>query len=498
MRGKVWLVGAGPGDPGLLTVKAARALASADVLVYDYLASAPIVALAPPTCEMIYVGKKAGAHTLRQEEITALIVRLGREGKRVVRLKGGDPFIFGRGGEEAAELREAGIPFEIVPGITSAIAAPAYAGIPVTHRDHNTAFTVATGHEDPTKGASTLDYARLADPHQTLVLLMAMGNLAGIVAELQRSGLSGDTPVGIVREGTRPSQETLVATLDTVVAEVERTQFAAPAIVVVGNVVRERAAIAWFDTHPLFGKRVLITRPLAQADDFAARLWEIGAEPLVAPAIAIGPPDDAGPAQHAISALRSYAWVAFTSRNGVESFFAQLDEQRRDARVVGDVRIAAIGAATASALEARGLRPDFMPETAIGEAVTEGLLARTAAGDRVLLFRAQEARDVIPQGLRAQGRIVDDVAGYATSMVHDPDYADRIAAADVVTFASPSAVHAVIENAGVHALEGKRIACIGPVTAQAAAEAGITVDVVAAEFTVDGLLDALEHSPLLA
>ena len=305
-RGKVFLVGAGPGDPGLLTLKAARLIASCDVLVYDYLAAPAIVALAPPDCEKIYVGKKAGAHTLRQEEITALIVRLGKEGKRVVRLKGGDVFVFGRGGEEATELREAGVAFEIVPGITSAIAAPAYAGIPISHRDHNTSFTIATGHEDPTKGYSSLDFAKLANPAQTLVFLMAMGNLAGIVAKLRENGLAGETPVGIVREGTRPEQETLVATLETVVAEVERTKFAAPAIVVIGNVVRERERIRWFDTTPLFGKRVLVTRPAADAGAFAAKLWETGAEPLVAPAIAIGPPDDAAAAGAAVrgSAVR--------------------------------------------------------------------------------------------------------------------------------------------------------------------------------------------------
>ncbi|MBD5654591.1 MAG: uroporphyrinogen-III C-methyltransferase, partial [Candidatus Eremiobacteraeota bacterium] len=305
--GKVWLVGAGPGDPGLLTLKGARAIANCDTLVYDYLASSAIVALAPPDCDKIYVGKKAGAHTLSQDEITALIVRLGREGKKVVRLKGGDVFVFARGGEEAAELRAAGVPFEIVPGITSAIAAPAYAGIPITHRDHNTSFTIATGHEDPTKGYSSLDYAKLANPQQTLVFLMAMGSLAGIVAKLREHGMPGDLPVGIVREGTKPTQETLVATLDTIVAEVERTRFAAPAIVVIGNVVRERETIRWFDTGPLFGKRVLVTRARDGADEFAATLWEIGAEPVIAPAISIGPPDDPAPARDAIRALDTYS-----------------------------------------------------------------------------------------------------------------------------------------------------------------------------------------------
>ncbi len=290
--GKVWLVGAGPGDPGLLTLKGARALAQCEVLVYDYLASSAIVGLAPPDCERIYVGKKAGAHTLSQDEITALIVRLGLEGKKVVRLKGGDVFVFARGGEEAQALREAGVPFEIVPGITSAIAAPAYAGIPVSHRDHNTSFTIATGHEDPTKGYSSLDYAKLANRKATTIFLMAMGNLAGIVAELRAHGLEGDTPVGIVREGTKPTQQTVTGTIDTIVAEVARTGIGAPAIVVIGDVVREREHIRWFDAQPLFGKRVLVTRPAHQADDIALRLYEVGAEPILAPTIAIGPPDD--------------------------------------------------------------------------------------------------------------------------------------------------------------------------------------------------------------
>jgi uroporphyrinogen III methyltransferase/synthase len=259
-RGRVALVGAGPGDPGLLTLKAARAIAHCDVLVYDYLAAAPIVALAPPDCERIYVGKKAGAHTLSQDEINALIVRLAREGRRIVRLKGGDAFVFGRGGEEAEALVDAGIAFEVIPGISSALAAPAYAGIPLTHRSHNTAFTVATGHEDPTKGVSTLDFARLADPAQTLVFLMAMTNLREIAERLQANGLSGDTPVAIVREGTKPHQETLVATLTTVADEVTRTGISAPAVVVIGDVVRLRDKLRWFDVHPLFGKRILLTR----------------------------------------------------------------------------------------------------------------------------------------------------------------------------------------------------------------------------------------------
>ena len=422
-RGKVWLVGAGPGDPGLLTLKGARAIRTCDVLVYDYLASQAIVDLAPPECERIYVGKRAGAHTLTQKEITALIVQLGRDGKRVVRLKGGDPFVFGRGGEEAQALRAAGIAFEIVPGISSSIAAPAYAGIPVTHRDHNTSFSISTGHEDPLKGYTSLDYAKLANPKSTTIFLMAMGNLRGIVDALRGNGLAGDTPVAIVREGTKPTQETLVGTLATIVDDVERTQFAAPAIVVIGDVVRERESIRWFDRAPLFGKRVLVTRPRAQADDFAQQLWEAGAEPILAPTIAIGPPDDPAAAATAVARVRDYTWAVFTSRNGVDAFFDLLGASGKDARAFGDAKVAAIGPRTAAALTYRGLRVDFMPAVYVNEAVAEGLIARTQPGDRILVFRAQEARDVLPDPLRAAGRSVDVVAAYRTRYVDDPELA---------------------------------------------------------------------------
>lgn len=491
--GKVWLVGAGPGDPGLLTLKGARALARCDVLVYDYLASPAIVNLAPPDCEKIYVGKKAGAHTLTQDEITELIVKLGLAGRNVVRLKGGDVFVFARGGEEAQALHAAGVPFEIVPGITSAIAAPAYAGIPITHRAHNTSFSISTGHENPLKGNSTLDFAKLANPKQTIVFLMAMGNLAAIVDELRSNGIPGDKPVAIVREGTKPTQETLVATLDTIVAEVERTEFAAPAIVVIGDVVNEREAIRWFDNGPLFGKRVLVTRPAVQADDFAVRLWELGAEPIVAPTIAIGPPDDSAPAQAAVDRVRAYAWVVFTSRNGVDAFFDRLGERGRDARAFGDAKVAAIGPKTAEALAQRGLRVDFMPDSFVNEAVAEGLLARTRIGERVLLFRAQEARNVVPDALRGAGRILDDVAAYKTRTLLDPELVEKVARADIVTFTSSSTVAGFIENLGDAraALAGKLVACIGPITAGTARDAGIRVDVVADAFTVDGLVDAL-------
>lgn len=496
-RGKVFLVGAGPGDPGLLTLKAARAIAACDVLVYDYLAAAPIVALAPPDCEKIYVGKKAGTHTLSQDEIIALLLRLARNGRRVVRLKGGDVFVFARGGEEARALADAGVAFEIIPGISSAMAAPAYAGIPLTHRAHNTAFTVATGHEDPSKSGSSLDFAKLANPAQTLVFLMAMGNLTGIVEQLRAHGLADEIPVAIVREGTKPQQETLVATLGTIVGEVERNGFSAPAIVVIGEVVRERERMRWFDTHPLFGKKVLITRPRGDADALAARLWELGAEPLVAPTIAIEPPDDAERAEIAVREARSYHWIVFTSQNGVEAFFDRLSSGGFDARALGDVMVAAIGPKTAERLMAYGVRADFVPTRFVGEEVAAGLLERTEAAQRILLFRAQEARDVVPEALRARERRVDVVAAYKTVVVRDEAIAERAHEADVWTFTSPSTVRGLLENLpnAASLARGKIVACIGPITAEAARGEGLPVHVVADDYTVDGLLEALENMP---
>ena len=463
------------------------------MLVYDYLASPAIVSLAPAGCEKIYVGKQAGAHTLSQDEITSLIVRLGREGKRVVRLKGGDVFVFARGGEEAAALHAAGVPFEIVPGITSATAAPAYAGIPITHRDHNTSFTIATGHEDPAKTASSLDFAKLANPSQTLVFLMAMGNLEGIVASLRANGMPPDLPVAIVREGTKPQQQTLVSTLEGIVAEVRRVQFSAPAIVVIGNVVNERDALRWFDTGPLFGKRVLVTRAQGAAGEFAERLWEIGAEPVIVPTIEIGPPDDPAPARAATRSLGSYDWVVFSSQNGVEKCFDLLAEEGADARRFGAARIVAIGPKTAERLLGFGIRSDFVPEEHVGEEVAAGLVERTRPGDRVLLFGAQAMRDTVPEGLRAAGRTVECVAAYATRLVRDRAIAEAAAATDVWTFTSASTVRGFVANVpdAARLARTKLVACIGPVTAAAAREEGFVPDVVAAEYTVDGLLDAL-------
>ena len=496
--GKVWLVGAGPGDPGLLTLKAARAIANCDVLVYDYLASEAIVSMAPASCEKIYVGKKADKHTMPQDEITALIVRLGLEGKRVVRLKGGDVFVFARGGEEATELYDAGVPFEIVPGITSAIAAPAYAGIPITHRDHNTSFTISTGHEDPTKGYSSLDFEKLANPSQTLVFLMAMGSLAGIVGKLREHGVPGDMPVAIVREGTKPTQETLVATMDTIVAEVARTQFKAPAIVVIGHVVSERESIRWFDRSPLFGKRVLVTRPREQTRDFCEALYEVGSQPVIAPVIAIGPPDDVAAARSATTGLAAYAWVVFTSQNGVRATFEHLAARGADARAFGTARVAAVGPKTAAALASRGIVADFVPATFTADDVAMGLLARSSARDRVLFLGAQAMREAPIEALRANDRIVDVVAAYKTTDVADAAIAKSASETDIWTFASASAVDSFVANVpdAIRLAAGKTIACIGSVTAAAATAQGLRVDVVPHDYTVEGLVTALAEPVL--
>lgn len=500
-KGFVSLVGAGPGDPGLLTLRAARALETADVLLYDALASDATLALVNPHAEKIFVGKRGGNHAMAQGEIEALMIRKAHEGKRIVRLKGGDPFVFGRGGEEAQTLAASGVPFEIVPGITSAIAAPAYAGIPVTHRDCNVAFTVVTGHEDPTKPESTLDWSRLADPHQTLVLLMAMGNLDEIVAKLRAHGLPADRPVAVIREGTRPTQVTVVATLETVSEEVKRAGIGAPSIVIVGDVVNLREEIRWFDRGPLFGKRVLVTRPAHQSAGFAQSLWALGAHPVLAPTIEIVPPSDEREAVDALNDLRLYGWIVFTSANGVDAFFRNLRALGKDARAIGTARIAAIGPKTAAALAARGIDADVVPARYVAEEIAHALLPLTIPGERILIYRAEVAREELVTLLTAQGREVRVVGAYATRTAHVEHFDRLVESCDIVTFTSASTVTGFVENAGgtqraQDLLEGKTVACIGPITAAAARENGLDVAIEAADYTVEGLVDALLREPL--
>jgi uroporphyrinogen III methyltransferase/synthase len=493
----VFLVGAGPGDPGLLTLRGAELLEAADVLLYDALAAAAIVALAPETCERIYVGKRAGDHAMAQTEIERLMIAKARAGSSVVRLKGGDPFVFGRGGEEAQALQSAGIPFEIVSGVSSAYAAPAYAGIPITHREYAAAFTVATGHEDPNKSTSTLDWAKLADPNRTLVLLMATGNLREIAGELTANGLAPETPVAVVQDGTRPSQRSVLGTLGSIADDVTRAGIGAPAVVVVGQVATLRNQLRWFDVGRLFGKRVLMTRAGEQSAGFARALLARGAEPILAPTIAIVPATDTSIADRAIEELASFAWLIFTSQNGVDAFFARLTAKAADARSIGTTKVAAIGWRTAERLRTYGVRADCVPAEFIAEEVAREVVARSRAGDRVLLYRAQEARDVLPHMLEEAGLTVTIVSAYTTVIPPDPAFAEKVSRADVLTFTSASSVRgfaALLGNqlAPSDAANGKCVACIGPITAGAAANAGMTVDVVATVYTTAGLLDAIE------
>jgi uroporphyrinogen III methyltransferase/synthase len=494
--GKVFLTGAGPGDPGLLTLRAREAMRRADVLLYDALASDAIVDLASPACERIYVGKRGGAESVAQDEIEKLMIEKARAGKTVVRLKGGDPFLFGRGGEEAQALHAAGVEFEVIPGVSSALAAPAYAGIPVTHRDHNTVLTIVSGHEDPAKDRSAIDWQRLSDPKATLIFLMAMRNLREIAANLMQNGLPADHPAAVIANGTRPSQETVTGTLATIAGEAERAGLSAPAIVVVGTVVALRSGLTWFERLPLFGKRVLMTRPADPHDDLARALLRAGAEPVAAPAVAIVPPDDPAGAERATHDPSQYSWVVFTSANGVRVFFDYLEARRDDARIFGNAKIAAIGLKTSQALLLRNVRADAVPQRYVAEDLADLLVASSREGDRILLYRAQEARDVLPQRLKAAGRPVTVVAAYKTAVTNDPRFAERVAASDIVTFTSASTVTGFVHNLGSaeaarKACTGKVVACIGPITAQAAKDAGLPVNVVAPEHTVEGLVEAL-------
>ena len=498
----VYLVGAGPGDPGLLTVKAHACLKKADTVVYDYLADSRILALVPEEAERIYVGKSAGTHAMKQEDISKLLVKLSREGKCVVRLKGGDPFVFGRGGEEALLLAENGLPFEIVPGVTSAIAVPAYAGIPVTHRGVAVSFAVVTGHEDPTKEASGLDWQKLATGVDTLVFLMGVGNLPAITAELMRHGRAGNTPAAVIRWGTRPEQETLITTVENAADDVARAGLKPPAIFLVGDVVRYREKLRWFDAperRPLFGKRVLVTRARAQASKLTEGLEALGAACLEVPAIRIAEPSDGGAAlRAAIAHIADYDWLIFTSANGVEHFFRALDAAGKDARALARAKVAAIGPATANALAACGVRADCVPGEYRAEAVVEALKGDVRSGTRVLLARAEEAREVLPESLKALGAEVTVAAAYCTKQAE----ADGAALAkkltngeiDIVTFTSSSTAKNLCAILGsAEPLQHVKCVAIGPITAKTCEALGIKPAAVAKEYTIEGLIETIKE-----
>ena len=483
----VHLAGAGPGDPGLLTVRALDVLRRADVVVYDRLSQESLLDLAPPEAERIDVGKAPGHVRLSQEDINALLVERGRRGEMVVRLKGGDPFVFARGGEEAAALAEAGVPFEIVPGITSAIAVPAYAGIPVTLRHSSTSVTIVTGHEDPAAGAEgSVDWSAVARVGGTIVVLMGVARIGRIAEALMAGGRSPDTPVAAVQWGTRPEQRTVRATLATIGAAALGT----PSTIVVGDVAA--SDLAWFENRPLMGRRVIVTRAREQASELVARLSALGAATVEVPAIEIGDPDDGGAAlAAAVSRIGDYDWVVLTSPNGSRRLLAALASAGRDARALGGVRLAAIGPGTAAALAAARLVPELVPERFVAESLLEAFPAAPEGGGRVLLARAAVARDVLPAGLAARGWAVDVVDAYRTQPVPlDERRAAALAEAEIVTFTSSSTVTNLLAAARGRALPPV-VAAIGPVTAATAREHGLAVDVEAEVHTIDGLVDAL-------
>jgi len=495
---KVYLIGAGPGDPKLLTIKGAEALAKADVVVYDRLVHPAVLKHARPDAEMIYVGKASSRHTMKQEDINRLLVEKAKEGKVVARLKGGDPFVFGRGGEEAEELASAEIEFEVIPGITSAIAVPAYAGIPVTHRKLCSALGIITGHEDPAKAESSIKWDKIATGSDTLVFLMGVENLPNIVSELVKNGRPKETPVALIRWGTRPEQETLVGTLETIVQQVEETGFKSPAITVVGEVVALRERLRWFDNRPLFGKKIIVTRSREQASALSEKLEALGAEVVEFPVIRIVPPADTtglDAAIHTLANQQPYDWVIFTSANGVELFIKQLFDLGLDVRAMGRAKLTAIGPVTAAALERYGLRVDYVPSEFVAEAVVRDF-PEDPSGKKVLLARAKQAREVLPEKLRELGAEVEVAAVYET-MLEDSDAAEirRMLDAgeiDAVTFTSSSTVKNFVSLAGGPALPGTvTVACIGPVTAETARGLGLKVDIVAEEYTIDGLVEAL-------
>ncbi|MDY6903936.1 MAG: uroporphyrinogen-III C-methyltransferase [Thermodesulfobacteriota bacterium] len=498
--GKVYLIGAGPGDPELITVKGQNCIQKADVVVYDYLAAEQLLGLCSENAEVIYVGKKAGDHTLTQDKINALIAEKAEAGKVVARLKGGDPFIFGRGGEEAEVLAARNIPFEIVPGVSSAIAAPAYAGIPLTHRKYAASVSFITGHEDPTKETTGVNWQVLADNPGTLVFLMGVRNLSKIVTALMDHGKTGDTPVALVRWGTTPLQQTVTGNLQNIVKRVKEAGLTAPCIIVIGGVVEMRDVIGWFEKRPLLGKRIVVTRARPQASEFMKLLSGLGAACIPCPTIRVVPPDDYTGLDKSLDQLSTYDWLIFTSVNGVDFFFKRLYQKGLDARALGHFKTAVIGPATEKRLAGQGINSDIVPENYRAESVVAAFQSEDVKGKRILLPRAAEARPILPEELSKMGALVDEIPVYFT---RQEDTSGNLLPAlenrevDMVTFTSSSTVTnfrnllPADKAAADRLMTGVRIAAIGPITADTARKAGFDVHISADTYTIAGLADAI-------
>ena len=500
-RGKVFIVGAGPGDPGLITVKGLEAIGKADVIIYDRLINSSLLIGARPGAELLYAGKGPSGHTLEQEEINRLLVEKAREGKVVVRLKGGDPFVFGRGGEEAEALAQEGLEFEVVPGITSAIAVPAYAGIPVTHRSLSSSFAVITGREDLAKEQTRIPWEQLAGGVGTLVVLMGAESLPETMRKLLDHGLPADTPAAVVQWGTEPRQRTVQATLADIAQQAQQVGLGAPAVTIVGEVVRLRERLSWFESRPLFDRRVLVTRSREQASALSRQLAELGAEPVELPTIEIQPPEDWAPLDGAVGRLAEYDWAIFTSVNAVEMLWQRLRAARLDARAFARTRLCAIGPATAAALEAHGLRADYVPDNYTTTDVANGLGEASMRDARVLLPRSAIAPEELVRELERRGAQVDQVVAYRTLVPEESRAKARELLADrqvdVVTFSSSSTVQNLVDllSGDARELLGRAtIACIGPVTARTAEGLGLRVGIVAREHTIPGLVEAIVES----
>lgn len=495
----VYLVGAGPGDPGLITVKGMECIKKADVIVYDRLVNPRLLEYSSNDAELIFVGKSPERHTLRQEEINSLLVAKAMENKVVTRLKGGDPFVFGRGGEEALELVKNNISFEIVPGITSAIAVPAYAGIPVTHRGLTSNVAFITGNEDPTKDDTDIDWQKISTGIGTLVFLMGMANLAKIVEKLIENGRPPETPVALIRWGTLPEQTTITGTLKNIVDIAEEIQFKNPAIIIVGEVVSLRDQLQWVEKRPLWGQRVLVTRSRDQASIFSEMIKELGGEPIEFPTINIVPPEDYQPLDMAITRVSEYDWIIFTSVNGVKSFYERLHLKKMDFRQLNGVKICAIGPKTKEELENFGLIVDYVPEEYRAEAIIEKMQDENLLGKRILLPRADIARKVLPESLRSLGAEVEEVIAYRT--VKGDGHVEMVRkllennSINIITFTSSSTVKnfvSMFNKAELpKLLNGVKLASIGPITTNTAVNLGLDITIEASEYTLDGLLQAI-------
>lgn len=494
ISGTCYLVGAGPGDLGLVTLRAKECIEFADVLVYDALSSPELLNWTKPGCEKIYVGKRAKDHSVPQDEINGIIVEKTKAGKNVVRLKGGDPMIFGRGGEEAAELADAGVKFEIVPGISSTIAGPAYAGIPVTHRDHNTQLTIFTGHEDPTKGFSSVDYAQLAKAPGTKVFVMGVARLREITSSFIEHGAAADTPIALTRWATTASQKTIEGTLSNIADIADAENFSSPAVAVIGDVVKERKKINWFEKRPLFGKRIVVTRTREQAGELSKALRDLGADVIELPTIRIeGPPDRLEFAE-LVTHVHEYDWLVFTSPNGVERFFDAFYATYGDARCLGNPKIAAIGNGTAQKIREYRFNVDLIPERFVAEGLIDAFKKEDIENLTILWVKADETRDVVGQGLTALGAIVDNCVAYKTvAETEDPTGARaRLAeeGADMITFTSSSTVDHFF-NLGLDWPDDCVAASIGPVTSDTLKAKGMKPAIQASQHDIPGLTAAI-------